>query len=493
MRLRLICGAVVLLLAQAAYAADDAIARAMKLHEKHHYDAAARQLRAEMPALDAARQAQARLALGMMHLGSAALYRELYRSALLMETDYLAQLGRQKTARPSQFAALYLGQVLHESGRIAEGQQHLRKFVAQPGVPALEKVLGNIELGVAYSKQKQMQAAQQEWSGKNMKRAEIRAALAGAYAQAGLSEKRPEQLADEALQELRAQQQKLNTRMLRNVLRAYAHAGASDKALALLAGNELDDAAYVEELEASKSIRFYDSSLLQDMSSVHLQAAIASLEQAAGDDKLAAMAAYYLTAAYLQQGNTGLAQLYVAKVLQSALPLPLRNAAQISQGSVQFLLGRREEALTTWGSLAEKGADDPQLLAGVLQACAQAASNCAKPEKLAVAALERGEGRKYFGLSAALGKYYLQRKDYQRALQYMEAGRDKANKNKLEANDPLLLVGLGEAYYRGKKFSETLEIYFEFAMHYPAVRQIQDAMQGIYAMEQQSAGDVKIY
>jgi uncharacterized protein HemY len=110
-----------------------------------------------------------------------------------------------------------------------------------------------------------------------------------------------------------------------------------------------------------------------------------------------------------------------------------------------------------------------------------------------LAAAEKGEGKKYFILNAALGKYYLRQKNYASAVLFMEAGRDKANKNKIEANDPVMLVGLAEAYYRSKKFSENLEIYFEIGKQYPVVRQIQEAMQGIYSMEHQSAGDVKIF
>ena len=75
----------------------------------------------------------------------------------------------------------------------------------------------------------------------------------------------------------------------------------------------------------------------------------------------------------------------------------------------------------------------------------------------------------------------------------MEAGRDKSNKNRIEYNDPLMLVNLAEVYYRTKQFSEALEIYFEMSNHFPAVRQIQVAMQGVYSMEQKSAGDVKIF
>ena len=56
-----------------------------------------------------------------------------------------------------------------------------------------------------------------------------------------------------------------------------------------------------------------------------------------------------------------------------------------------------------------------------------------------------------------------------------------------------LLLNLAEAYYRSKKFSEALEIYFGMHKQFPAVRQIQVSMQGVYAMEQKSAGDAKLF
>jgi hypothetical protein len=55
-----------------------------------------------------------------------------------------------------------------------------------------------------------------------------------------------------------------------------------------------------------------------------------------------------------------------------------------------------------------------------------------------------------------------------------------------------MLADLSDAYYRTKKFSEALEIYFEMSKQFPQVRQIQEALQGIYSMEHKSAGDVKI-
>jgi hypothetical protein len=55
-----------------------------------------------------------------------------------------------------------------------------------------------------------------------------------------------------------------------------------------------------------------------------------------------------------------------------------------------------------------------------------------------------------------------------------------------------MLVNLAEAYYQTMRFSEALEIYFAMSKQFPAVRQIQVAMQGMYSMEQKSAGDARI-
>ena len=106
---------------------------------------------------------------------------------------------------------------------------------------------------------------------------------------------------------------------------------------------------------------------------------------------------------------------------------------------------------------------------------------------------QRGQGKPFNRINFALGKYYLWKKNYAQAVAYMEAGRDKSNKNRIEFNDPLMLVDLAQAYFRSKQFSEALEIFFEMSKQFPAVRQIQVALQGVYIMEQQSAGDVKIF
>ena len=477
-----------------ALAVDEMMTRALKLHEKHHYVEAVNLLQPEWLRMDSSRQATSGLALGMIHLSSAKLYRELHQTALLIEQDYLRKLHKQKTSANSQYVNYYLGQTLLAAGKPTEAVTYLDRVKDKAGSKSPLKPYANIEMGLAYTKLKKSASAATLWSGVNTKDPELKAALAGAYAAAGVRGKKPAEMADAALLEAEKQRHAPSPRMLRNLLRAYAQDGATNKAIALLVKYDMKEAAFVEELGARKAISFYDVSLLEDMARSHLDAAVQHLERARTDTKLSSNAIYYLADAYLQQGKAEPALRAATDFLaQAQIPAQYANHARINQASARYLAGQRNEAHADWLSLADKSVADPAVLAEIVHACIQAGADCAKIEKISLTVADKGEGKKFFTLNAALGKYYLLQKDYAKAVTYMEAGRDKAYKNKIEVNNPLMLTALAEAYYRTRKFSESLEIYFEIGKEFPVVRQIQDSIQGIYAMEHQSAGEVKIF
>jgi tetratricopeptide (TPR) repeat protein len=148
--------------------------------------------------------------------------------------------------------------------------------------------------------------------------------------------------------------------------------------------------------------------------------------------------------------------------------------------------------MAVWDELMRKQPEDPDLIAEILFACSRMKTECPGVLQKAAAMVEARDSKRLSLLNIAIGKYYLGKLDHVRAVSYLEAGRDKSNKNKIESNDPVLLVSLADAYYRTKKFSEALEIYFEMSKEFPEIRQIQEAVQGVYAMEHKSAGDVKI-
>jgi hypothetical protein len=70
--------------------------------------------------------------------------------------------------------------------------------------------------------------------------------------------------------------------------------------------------------------------------------------------------------------------------------------------------------------------------------------------------------------------------------------RDKSNKNKLEWNDPLLLLALAVADYRDQEYAQALETLFELAKTLPGLRALQWNMQGIYAARQKAGGEARI-
>ncbi|HEY6093671.1 MAG TPA: hypothetical protein VIU93_01840 [Gallionellaceae bacterium] len=485
-----------LMLAGSAWAGaeDEPVAHALKLYEKHHYEEALRYLRPQLATLNAGSQAGARLALGMLCLRNAELYQALQGSANDIALDYLKKLAAQKGRQSSVYVNYFLAQALLAEGKDADAIKYLQRFIAQPGVAPGDKAQASVALGTAYWHQHQASRAQATWSGVTGTQPEVRAALAAARAEAGQQTQQAAAAADAVVAELKKQNKGINARSARYLLRAYARLDMADKGLDVLAEQEFRGAAYVETLGQSKTLSFYDADLLGSMGQVYADAATQALEQAARDSRLAAMSAYYLADAYLLQGNAAQAlrqsELFLA---QPKLPAAYRDHARGVQAAAQYRAGKRQEAQAQWRDMAEQAASRPELLAELLQSCVQAGADCAAHAQRAATVAESAEGKKFFALNAALGRYFLARKDYAKAVQYLEAGRDKANKNKIEINDPVLLAGLAQVYYRSKQFSESLEIYFEMSKQYPALRQMQDALQGIYAVEQQSAGDVKIF
>ena len=483
-----------LLFPGAVVASDKTTARALKLYEQHRYEEASRLLRPELESMSGSSRFAANLALGMIHLSNAKLYRDLYQTALIIELDYLKQLGKQKTGAASQLVELYLGKVLVQAGKHAEGVVHLKRYMDMVGMKQPARSLAEVELGLAYNLQKQTARATSIWSKLDSNSPEIKAALAGVYAYTSVQKLKPENMADDALSETKKEQATPSSVMLRNLLRAYTYSGKNEKALALLNSNDYREASSVEKLGASKSISFYDISLLEDMYQAHMGAAVQQLERANQDSSSSGRASFFLADAYLQQGKTEAASRAAADFLsQKNIPEQYRDLARVYQASAQFKSGKQAEAMSNWQSMAEKTTDNPVILAEVMLACAYAGPDCSKLEEIAFASAGKGEGKKFYPLHVALGKYYLLTREYSKALVFIEAGRDKANKNKIEANPPLMLVGLAEAYYHRKNYPESLEIYFELGKQFPVVRQIQEAMQGIYSMQQKSAGDVKIY
>src|SRR6185503_16955623 len=251
----------------------------------------------------------------------------------------------------------------------------------------------------------------------------------------------------------------------RYVIEIYLAGGAPDQALAVARAGDLGMASYVEQFKAAKgtakAIAFYDLALLTDLAQLYRELARRRLEQAAEDPRMKPTAEYYLAEALISLGeNDKAAESAQAFLARPQAPAQYRERARARLALVTYRQGKKEEAERAWTAMAE-ASPEPDVLAAIVLGCADAQAPCTKVLARAGQAAEAGDVRRTQRLGFALGTYYLRKQDYVRAIAYMEGGRDKSNKNKIEANDPEMLAALAEAYYRTKKFSEGLEIFFE--------------------------------
>jgi tetratricopeptide (TPR) repeat protein len=477
-----------------ACGADDAVSAAMKLHEKRRYEQASRLLEEALERLDAGRRAQAQLVLGTIYLRNADLHEALARTAAAAGLDYLDKLLKAGSEGRSRYARLYLAEALLARGNAREAARHFKQVSADPAIESRHRAIADIGLGSALWAQRDAERARSFWSGAARAGGAAEITLARAAAQGGarvVDGKSLLRVADD-----NGRTAELSPRAQRYLIEIYVAAGALDKALAVARAADFATASYVERFKVAKgtpkSIAFYDLALLTDLERLYRELARHRLEQAAADARMKPSAEYYLAEAWDGLGSNDEALKFVQAFLtRPQAPAQYRERARARQALIAHRQGRGAEAERTWTAMAESSSD-AEVLADIVLGCAEVDARCAKVLARVAQVAEAGDGRRYQRLNFALGSYYLRQKDYARAIAYMELGRDKSNKNKIEANDPEMLAGLAEAYYRTKKFSESLEIFFEMSREFPVVRQIQEAVQGVYSMEQRSAGDVRI-
>jgi tetratricopeptide (TPR) repeat protein len=493
-RVGLICTLIVLQ-ALGSYAAGDSIKRSMELYKKNHYEDAAILLQNNLSSADLQQPGKTYLSLGLIYFASAKLYRELYDASTAVQTDYLTKLLAADSKSESRFVSLYLGRTLLESGNYIEAAAFVKKFIADNRIESQFKDYAKVSLGNIYFLQGKSDEARRVWSGLSDSQPLLSTALAAAFSRAGLMDNKPSMMCQKALQKLKQNAKSASIDIINNIIAVYAREGRINEGIDLLKQADLKIFSQEETLVKNKVIRFYDPALLRNLSLFYEKASLNYLRKAASaaDDTFKDLARYYLSAEYSHFGNADESMKIIDSFIAKArLPLQYKNKTRVLQAVNNYLLGREAIAKEQFDKLIQANAD-PYVVADILLACTRHQIEFPQAIITATAMAQKGEDRRFAGVNFALGRYYMGKKDYVRATTYMEAGRDKSNKNRIESNDPLMLVSLAKVYYLTKKFSEALEIYFEMSKQFPAIRQIQVALQGVYSMEQKSAGDVKIF
>jgi len=495
MKKKLILAAALFLLYPACAPADP-VKSGIDALRKNHYEEAVVLFSSTLPQAGNSRGALFNLNFGIALVESAKLYRDLHILSVKLHADYLDRIASITGKDKSRYARLYLGRTLLEAGKAKEAAGVLERFIADKTVREDHRQIAKAGLALAYHRLGMGKKALSIWGGIKSTDPEVLAELARAYASAGTGEKRAVAMADKAFVLLRSSKKKPTAIMTANLLGVYAAAGLVDRgfeALTVSGGPDFEEYSYEERIAENKTIRFYDTRLLADLGAFYGAAAVKFLEEASSDAKLKGVAGFYLAEAYgFLNDFTDSERAREQALTSGALPDQLKYRAELIGVENLFRAGKKGPALRRLNGYS--GANPPEtLLAETLLACSRLGTTCAEAASRAEAVAAGHEGGKRLAvLNQALGRYFLNERDLTKAVRYMEDGRDKGNKNKIELNDPKMLTALSEAYCGAKQYSEALEIFFEMNKHFPAVRQLQVVLQGIYSMDHRSAGDVKI-
>lgn len=426
---------------------------------------------------------------------SAKLYRDLYALSVKLHVDYLERIAPVAGRERSRYARLYLGRTLLEAGKPKEAARAFERFLTEKTPDEDYRHIARAGLGLAYHRLGMGQKALSVWGQIKATGPEVTSELARAYASAGNRDKDAVALADRAFELVKSSRKRPSAIVTANLLGVYASGGFVDRGLEVLKASgtsNLEGCSYEEKISEYKTIRFYDTRLLGDLGAFYGAAAVKFLKEAATDAKLKGAAGFYLAETYGLLNDTADSERARTVLSSGSIPTKLNYRAEMIGVENLFRSGKKDEAIRRLKGYS--GANPPEtLMAEALLTCAKLGIACKDiASKAEASAAGPQNGKRLSVFNRALGRYFLFDGDLVKAIRYMEEGRDKSKKNKIEFNDPRTLTALSEAYCGTKQYSEALEIFFEMNKHFPAVRQLQIVLQGIYSMEHRSAGDVKI-
>ncbi len=467
--------------AASLHAADEGVQRAAQQLDKHYYESAASALRAS--AASGELSPVATLTLARAYASNAQLYRALQRSSLNIGAMYLKKLTGQGGKDRSQYALLYYGEYLAQAGKGPDAAAQLRRFTASKGASPGYRDIAQADL-----------AAVQKSALPDFKDPLARSEVAAFMSMTPANRAKAVTMMDQALAELAKPGQLLPVRVVTNAFAVYARSGHTDKAFALLRSADVGLPSYEENISKSKVLRFYDPALFGNLAELDQAEAERLLLKVRNDAKYKSVAGYFLADLYMNNAQFSDAAKLMPELLAAAdLPAAFRDRLSVLQAGLEVRSGKAAHGNAAFAELGKKFAQDPVMLAEVLQACVRFKASCPAVVKLARTLAATSQGERFRSLHFAIGEQYASEGKNERALLEMETARDKSNKNRIDTNDPLWLVRMADLYFAGKSFSESLEIYFEMSKEFPAVRQLQETGQGVYSTEYRSAGDAKIF
>ena len=449
---------------------------AQELFRQNHWEAARIHLRSQWGSLAEKDRPAATFLIGRSYVREAEFYAAAHRLGAEVGLAYLDELAAARANRGLAWIPLFKGLYEVEVGRNTEADRTL--LSASPTLPPEWKATARLRRALAVHRLGRIQEAATALKDPSPEGRFCRLLAGGAA-------------------EPSAAPPKAGPRERLLTAAPLFRAGRTAEAEALLAGLNLDLPDVEDKSDPRKLLRFHDPLVTAAWERICWERAVASLTPLAagapGAEK--GLAAFYV----------GLGQFRLGAPEESVKFLQGANASSLGpelQSSTRLLL-----ASSAWKVRAPTG---PELLAlwegtqtqpdTVLLWDEIKRGDLAKAEpfltKLGVRLRDLLPSTSERPPGALVGRWGLVRlgrgDDPASLVASLSEHRDKSNKNKLEWNDPLLLMALSAASYRDHEYPQALETLFELSKTFPGLRALQWNLQGIYAARQKAGGEARI-
>jgi hypothetical protein len=450
---------------------------AQDLFKRNHWEEARAHLRAQWNALPQTDRAAASFLIGRSYVREAELYRAVRQVGVEVGLAYLKELAGQRSSRGIALIPLFTAFYQLEAGDDAGAARGLQAAAALPSLPAEWKASAQLRHTVAL---------------RRLGRAGATEAL---LAQPSLEARFWRLLAKGTVDASPLVAANSRERLLAAALEFRGNRAVA--AEQRLAGIDLDQPAAESRPDPKKLLRFHDPLVATAWERICWERAVIALRPQAigGSGVEQTLAAYYTGLSLFELGAYDEAARFLKQASVPTLPATLSARARLllaacswptrvpSAGELLQLWESTQtqpDTVLTWDELARAPLARSEPFASKLEVREQAllASSPERPSGAlvggwALARLRRGA--EPAALVATLAEY-----------------RDDSNKNKIDWNDPMLLLALAAANHRNQQYAQSLETLFELAKSFPGLRWLQWNLQGVYAARQKAGGETRI-
>lgn len=480
-----------------SHAAEEGLKKAMEKYETHRYSEGIALLRKEIEGRQKDELALPYFILGRFYLKEAELYRTMYETSIMTTNEYLNKLNNLKSVKKSRYLPYFLGLLYLEINQPKKAIPLFQQFINSSPADKGFKEKAKLRLGAAYYIAGNRKMAEEQWAQVSASDEEVIADKAYIFARLNIKLKDAIDMVQNAVNLSQKNSDKNYRKIYRETAFVYYKNDMVDAAIELLEKVPLNEPDMVDNIERNKMLRFYDMSVMADISTIYYYTASKYFNKVMnlrGREKYEDLIRFYLSEISYRLNMYDEAVREINTFMKSnKLDARYNKRIRVLLAACYYKKNNRKQAFEIWDEIINKNLQDDNALSAVMDTYAELNIDATSILKLIEGQTVSREEKKMKPYYNSLGGLYYSRKDYEKSVQAFELVRDKANKNKLESNDPVFLIRLANSYYRLKKYSEALEIFFEMGKSYPAVRQVQDTIQGVYSSDEKGSGDVRIY